>query len=111
MELHLKNPDALPYWKAKLVWMMDNEPERLQQMFRAPKELMAYLDEQTARAAAAEMRETKAGTPKDVAQEIAMSLVAPEPEEYPEIQMPEAQRRMMLAWADRIPERTHVTTV
>ena len=111
MELHLKDPEMSRYWKAKLIWMMDNEPARTEQMFKTPKMLMTFLDEAAAQAEASEMRQRKAGTPEDAAREIVMSMVAPTPEAEPESPLPDAKRRMILTWADRLPDRTHVTTV
>lgn len=111
MEFHLKDPEMSRYWKAKLIWLMDNEPARAEQMFKTPKKLMTYLDEAAAQAEASEMRQVKAGTPRDAAREIVMSMVAPMPETWPDSPLPEAKRRMMLTWADRLPDRTHVTTV
>lgn len=112
----MKNPDAYPQWKARLTWLMDNQPDRLRAMFKKPKELMKHLDEQTARAVWAEMREKKAGTPEDVAREISMAMVAPadEPElnsENPPEPMPTEEREKYRDWADRLTSRTHVAEV
>lgn len=116
MDLHLKNPDEYPQWNARLTWLMDNQPDRLRKMFKKPKELMEYLDEQTARAVWAEHLEKKAGTPDDVAREISLSMVAPEDgpdltSENPPEPMPMEERKKYRTWAGSLQDRTHRTTV
>lgn len=111
MEFHLKNPDASRYWKARLIWLMDNEPELVGQMFQRPVELMTYLDEQATQAEAQESRLLKAGNPRDVAEEIVMSMVAPGESMNLNVEpMPEPMRRKIRQWASDLPDRTHVTT-
>ena len=113
---HLQNPNDFPQWDARLTWLMDNQPDRLRAMFKTPKDLMKHLDEQTAHAVWAEMREKKAGTPEDAAREISLSMVAPAdgPEltsESPPEPMPMEERKKYRTWAGSLPDRTHRTTV
>lgn len=99
-EICVANPEESPWWRMRLEFLMDNEPQRLFKMFKESREaLLAHLDEMTARAVHLNLKMEE--TPQDIRQEIITELLCPSEEVNLDVEpLTEEQREQIWEWVE-----------
>lgn len=95
------------YWKEHLDWMLENHPERVQELYQTGK-LKAYLDRKAALGWKKICELTNQGKTMDEAWEVASQYIlsppdGPAAQDNPPEALPEKLEAEILKWAENLP--------
>ena len=100
MTVAVMDPQNSPWWKMRLIWLLDNDPEFVMELWETPghKGLLEHLDRQVF--IMTQIHREMDDTPEDAKEEMIEAALCPSDMIDLDAEMPEELREEILDWAD-----------